>query len=67
MGKNLFGKNLKEVREFLGLSQQRLSFRAGITIPAISQIESGKREPSLKTIIKLLDALNVTFERMVKP
>lgn len=61
-----FGKNLKEIREFLGMSQADLAKKCGLTTPAICQIETGEREPSLKSICKILDTLNVPFERMMK-
>lgn len=61
-----FGKNLKAIREFLGLSQQRLAEMTKLTPAAISQIENGLREPGFKTIVILLKELNVTFERMLK-
>lgn len=61
-----FGSRLKEVRELFGWSQQVLADLSGLTNAAISQIESGKREPGLKTIVKLLGATRVTFESLVK-
>ena len=64
--KKLFGKNMKEIREFLGITQIDLSQRTGITPAGISMIESGQREPSFTSIVKIINALGVTFERMLK-
>lgn len=61
-----FAHNMKDIREFLGITQADLAKRAGLTAPAICQIESGEREPSLKTIVKILNALGCTFERIMK-
>ena len=60
-----FGENLKSVREFLGLTLKDLSIKSGLTEACISQVETGKREPKLSTIVKLLNALNVKFERLM--
>lgn len=60
-----FGYNLKSIREFLDISQSDIATKAGLTTAAISQIEAGKRDPSLKSICGILKALNVTFERMI--
>lgn len=63
---NKFGKNLKEVRTFLGLTSVELAGKTGLTQACISQIEHGKREPCLGTITKLVEALGVKFERLIK-
>lgn len=63
---NNFGKNVGDICKFLGMTQHELSKRSGLTPAAISQIINGEREPTLKTILKLLAALGVTFERLVK-
>ncbi len=64
--KNKFGKNLKEVIDFLGITQSDLSKKANLTQASISQIINGSREPSLGTILKILNVLQIKFERLVK-
>lgn len=66
MNVNNFGKNLKQIREFLGFSQAELAKDAGVTTGALSMLEAGKRAPSLATLVRLLKALGVKFERLVK-
>lgn len=61
-----FGKNLSEILEFMGMTQFALSQRAGLTQAAISQIIQGKREPTLSTVCKILNALGCSFERLVR-
>lgn len=61
-----FGKNLKLIREFLDMPMDVLAKKSGLTVSAISQIESGKREPSLKSICKILSATGLSFDRMMK-
>lgn len=60
-----FGENLSIVLEAIGMTQSDLANRSGLTQAAISQIISGKREPSLDTIVKILNVIPVKFERLV--
>ena len=60
-----FGHNLNHILDLLDMSQADLADRAGLTQAAISQIISGKRVPSLKTVCAILDAVPVTFGRLV--
>lgn len=59
-------KNLKDMIDFLGLTQAEFASRVGVTQAAISQIVNGEREPSLKTIIAILTVVPTTFERLCK-
>lgn len=49
----------------LGLNQTELAKRAGLKPPAISQYESGARNPSYDALIKLASALNVNIDYLV--
>ena len=44
------------VREELGMSQQELSTKTGITQPDISKLENGKANPSIGTLKKIAEA-----------
>ena len=48
-----FGKRIRELREQLGISQQKLSELLNVSRPAISQIESGERKISAEELKKL--------------
>ena len=61
-----FGKNLREIRENLDMSQAELASRSGLTPAAVSQIEAGIREPALSSVVKILNVIPVTFERLMK-
>jgi transcriptional regulator with XRE-family HTH domain/Zn-dependent peptidase ImmA (M78 family) len=52
-------------RKALGLNQTELAKRAGLQPPAISQYESGIRNPSFDALIKLSNALNVSVDFLV--
>ncbi len=41
------------------LSQEQLGLKSGLSRPYISELEMGKKDPSLFTIFKLADALKV--------
>ena len=49
---------LKSLREDRLLSQHELAAQAGVTVTTISRIETGKVQPSLKTIRALAKALD---------
>jgi len=53
------GKEIKRLREEKGLSQAELAVYAGSSQPTVNQIESGKRNPSTRTLEKLAGALEV--------
>lgn len=52
-------------REELGISQTELAKRAGLKPPAISQYESGLRNPSYEALIKLSAALDLSTDYLV--
>jgi len=54
-----FGKSLKSKRLSSNLSQEQLGLKSGLSRPYISELEMGKKDPSLFTIFKLADALKV--------
>lgn len=60
-----FGKNLKKVRESLGMSAAELAQYSGLTPGCISHIEVGSRDPSLSTIIRILSVIPVKFEVLI--
>lgn len=52
-------QRLRDRREELGMSVNKLSKKAGMSHVGILQIESGERSPMLRNAIKLADALEV--------
>ena len=57
--KNL-GINIKQKRMEKGLSQQNLADKAGLSLNFIGKIEVAYSKPSMDSIIKIADALEVT-------
>ena len=52
-------ERLKAERERQKLSQLELSYRSGVSQNMIAYIEGGKRIPTLSTVLKLCNALNI--------
>lgn len=50
---------LKQEREKQKLSQLELAFKSNVSQNMIAYIETGKRTPTLSTLIKLCNALNI--------
>jgi transcriptional regulator with XRE-family HTH domain len=61
-----FGSLIKGYRIKHGLILKDLSDICGLTPSAISQIENHEREPQLKTALKLMKALHVPIDELLK-
>ena len=59
MNEIVFGRALKDLRIAAGLSQEELAFQANLHRTYISQLERGIKSPSLKTIIRVSEALGI--------
>lgn len=60
------GKNLKRIRVLKDMSQGDIAFKLGVHRAYISGIETGKRNPTVATIEKLAEALNVAASELLK-
>jgi transcriptional regulator with XRE-family HTH domain len=59
------GKNLRETRKRLGLTQEEIADRSGVQAGEISRIERGKRDPQVSTLEKLAAAVEVPPGRLL--
>ncbi|HET8859287.1 helix-turn-helix transcriptional regulator [Marivirga sp.] len=59
-------ETIKERREMLQVNQEMLAELSGVSLRALKQFESGKGNPTLKTISKLADALGLELTLKVK-
>jgi transcriptional regulator with XRE-family HTH domain len=57
--KELFGQNVRRIRNEVGLSQEELAFRAKLHRTYISSVERGARNVSLENIFAIAEALGV--------
>jgi transcriptional regulator with XRE-family HTH domain len=53
------GKKIREVRKQRGLTQAELAEKAGISVNFIGKVERGIHSPSVTTIERIAEALNV--------
>jgi transcriptional regulator with XRE-family HTH domain len=61
----VFGKRLREMREARGETLRSLADASGLTHPYIAEIESGRKVPSLTTMIRLALALHCNVADLV--
>lgn len=55
------GNRIKELRGKLGISQEELGVRSGVHRTYIASLEVGKRNISIATLEKIVNALEVSF------
>lgn len=58
-------QRLREFREQRGLTQTELGVRAGMAAASVSHFETGQRVPSLESLMKLADALEVSVDALL--
>jgi transcriptional regulator with XRE-family HTH domain len=63
---SIFGRNLKRIREQVGMSQEELAWLASIHRTEISQLERALRIPRLDTVVKLRASLEAPFEELLR-
>lgn len=55
----MLGHKIKEIRKKRGMTQEELAWKSGISLNFIGQIERGQKQPSIKTLKKISDMLEV--------
>jgi transcriptional regulator with XRE-family HTH domain len=60
------GTRIQKRRVLLGLSQSELAAISGISTRTIQLTERGQGNPSLETLIKLIDPLGLQIELVLK-
>ena len=66
MERAALGKRIRESRVKKGYTQQDLADRAEIGVVYISEIERGVKMPSLNIFIKIIDALEVSADYVLR-
>ena len=61
------GKMIAKVRKDRGYSQQQLADKLNLSKQAVSNYETGKREPDYVTLEAIADALNVPITMLISP
>ena len=60
------GKRIRRLRKQRNLTQEELGERAGLHYSYIGQVERGDKIPSLKTLSKIAQALNVSLDYILE-
>ena len=60
-----FGENLKKVRETKGLTQEAVAYNSGLSRSYYTEVELGRRNPSLINLTKLAEALQITVSELL--
>ena len=56
-----FGKRIRELRETLGISQEKFALKIGMDRTYYSSVEAGKRNISIINICKIAKVFNITL------
>ena len=70
MEKNIYltlGKRIREIREKMGVTQERLAFKARISPSFLSHVERGTKKASLETMNRIADGLGVPIQNLFSP
>lgn len=60
-------RNIKKYRDKLGISQDKLSKLAGVTLHTLTKIESGATpDPRIETVSKIAKGLSVGVDDLLK-
>lgn len=60
-----FGKHLQKLREEKGLSTRQFAYEAEISHSSVGRLEAGLSNPTMTTLIKISEALNVDLNTLV--
>jgi transcriptional regulator with XRE-family HTH domain len=61
----IFGRVLRRVRRERELSQDALAYLAGMASKHVSELERGRKEPRLGTLVQLADALGMPSSELL--
>ena len=64
--KKKIGSRIRQRREDSGMSQEALAFDADLSSTYLSQLEAGKRNPSIAALYRLCSVLKLRLSDVVK-
>ena len=62
----LIAKRIQRQRAAIGITQEKVADRTGLAVPTISNIENGKKKPSLTSLYRIAHALATPLEFLVE-
>lgn len=60
------GNNIRVLRKMKSITQEELSFRAGVSLSQVARIETGKINTTVSTLAALAKALDTELDQLVK-
>ena len=66
MDKLTLGDRIREVRKKQKLTQEQLAERLDISVEFVGQIERGLKMPSIQVFVKIVEALNVSADYLLR-
>jgi transcriptional regulator with XRE-family HTH domain len=63
----LVGRNVRRIRQEKDLTQEQFAERSGFSQQYISDLERGRRNPTVVTLFELSSALGVSHVELVRP
>lgn len=64
--KETFGQRVRELRNQLGMSQEKFALKIDMDRTYFASVESGKRNISIENIYKISNGLEVSLEELFK-
>ncbi len=65
--RSLVGRNFARLRRRKGLTQEQVEERSGFSQQYLSDLERGRRNPTIVTLYELAQALGVSHVDLVRP
>lgn len=60
------GNNIRALRKSMSITQEELSFRAGVSLSQVARIETGKINTTVSTLAAIAKALGVELDQIMK-
>jgi transcriptional regulator with XRE-family HTH domain len=61
-----FGDNLRRIRRKRGFTQEELAHRVGMDVSYLSELENGRKEPCLRKMKEISQALSVPMAHLLR-
>jgi transcriptional regulator with XRE-family HTH domain len=63
---DFFARRMRSLRERLGITQEELASRCGISVSFASLLERGERSPSYETLLQIAQALEIPLAELFR-
>ena len=60
------GKNIKQLREIRGYTQEYLASKIGVSQKKLSRIENSDTSPTFDIVLKICESLEITIQGLLK-